>query len=657
MRRILVLLVWLSLVCQPSVWGQSVAEAAKHYRDFVNYRNSGQESSAYTALYESYEQYMNVLADPQQVEHYPQVRAAFSDIYPDLQEGAYYFAGQNDQQKTLQFAQAHVGISVHPEMVNENLPRNANYIMLSKLAAFNTWNAGERVKAIPYLYAYLTTGDTDRREDAFACIGRAYYQQKDFGNARRFLEEGLRAYPSNLSMLSTAINACVDMKDLDAAQPYLTQALALRPNDEGLQNVQGMVYEQHEDFEKAIEVYQKLQQAKPTSIDVARHLALNYYNAGVKAQKEGKSGRKRAEEYFRLAEPVLNDVLSADPFSVKYLCSLANVYSQLGETEKLQDTNKKLQALNVQPVEMRVTPMLIPLSGDLPLPNVPVGPTATPKRDVADNHNEVRTPSTGLISDVDIDIPVNKPDNTQTFAVIIANEDYTRVSKVDLAKNDGRTFAEYCHKVLGLPKTNIRAYENATSLTMEEALVDIKGIAEACKDQPFSILFYYAGHGIPDESTRTAYLMPVDASAQRKTGYMPLEQLYQELSSLGAQKVCVFLDACFSGAQRGGGSLAKERGVEIAANEAEAKGNMIVFSATTGSQTAMPYQEKHHGLFTYYLLKMLQETKGNATLGQLGAYIQEKVALQSQLVNRKPQNPTVKAALGLGDRWKNMKLR
>ncbi|MDE5840948.1 MAG: hypothetical protein K2H49_08510, partial [Muribaculaceae bacterium] len=60
--------------------------------------------------------------------------------------------------------------------------------------------------------------------------------------------------------------------------------------------------------------------------------------------------------------------------------------------------------------------------------------------------------------------------------------------------------------------------------------------------------------------------------------------------------------------------LFAERFVEFEVDDFVAKGNTVVFSATEGNQTAMGYDEQQHGFFTYYLLKSLQESKGNITL-------------------------------------------
>ncbi|MDR1681891.1 MAG: hypothetical protein LBS25_00665, partial [Candidatus Symbiothrix sp.] len=74
-------------------------------------------------------------------------------------------------------------------------------------------------------------------------------------------------------------------------------------------------------------------------------------------------------------------------------------------------------------------------------------------------------------------------------------------------------------------------------------------------------------------------------------------------------------------------------------------------------ETAYPYKEKGHGLFTYFLLKKWQETKGEATLGELSDYIITNVSQQSIVVNRKSQTPTVIASAGLSNKWQEIKLK
>ena len=83
----------------------------------------------------------------------------------------------------------------------------------------------------------------------------------------------------------------------------------------------------------------------------------------------------------------------------------------------------------------------------------------------------------------------------------------------------------------------------------------------------------------------------------------------------------------------------------------------ICLQLATGTQTAYPYREQQHGLFTYYLLKKLKETNGNATLGELGEYVADEVGRRSIVVNKKEQTPTVTVSPLMATNWKTKRLK
>jgi hypothetical protein len=84
---------------------------------------------------------------------------------------------------------------------------------------------------------------------------------------------------------------------------------------------------------------------------------------------------------------------------------------------------------------------------------------------------------------------------------------------------------------------------------------------------------------------------------------------------------------------------------------------MVVFSAASGEETAFPYKEKQHGLFTYFLLKKLQETKGDVSYQALSNYIIDNVRQQSVVVNQKSQTPQVNTSQEMESIWKTLKLK
>ena len=260
-------------------------------------------------------------------------------------------------------------------------------------------------------------------------------------------------------------------------------------------------------------------------------------------------------------------------------------------------------------------------------------------------------------SDVDIEIPIIKKSlGEKTFVVIIANENYQEVAKVPYTINDGEIFAEYCKKTLGIPETNISLVKDATANNMKREVRWLTQILQQYNGEAKAIV-YYAGHGIPDESTKDAYLLPVDGYGDDpSTGYS-LNELYKTLNEVPSKSTLVFLDACFSGANRDGSMLASARGVAIKAKPTAPIGNMVVFSAAQGDETAYPYKDKGHGLFTYYFLKKLQETKGDVTLGELSEYITDQVGKQSIVINRKSQTPNVSVSSSLQEDWKKMKIQ
>ena len=258
-------------------------------------------------------------------------------------------------------------------------------------------------------------------------------------------------------------------------------------------------------------------------------------------------------------------------------------------------------------------------------------------------------------SEVDMTIPETRAANANTFVVIIANEDYKSVASVPFALNDGRVLAKYCQRTLGVPAANIKVHENATYNDMRLAIAWLKNVCEKY-DGDASVIFYYAGHGIPDASDKSAYLLPVDGDGRYvATGYK-LDELYEKLGSMPTKSVTVLLDACFSGANRDGKMLASARGVALKSRPGAPKGNMVVFSAAQGDETALPNEDEGHGLFTYFVLKKLQETKGDVTLNELSQYVIREVGRKSA-VDNKPQTPCITPSADVADIWKNWKLR
>lgn len=257
--------------------------------------------------------------------------------------------------------------------------------------------------------------------------------------------------------------------------------------------------------------------------------------------------------------------------------------------------------------------------------------------------------------DVDIDIPVVKTDkNANTYCIIIANEKYEDVPEVEFAERDGNIFREYCVKTLGIPEKQVRSFINASYTDIKRALNWIETMADISGGNS-KILFYYAGHGIPNEKDKTAYLIPTDGFPKDITTCFKLSDLYARLGKIKTQSVTVLLDACFSGVKRGTGqALVAARGVAIKPKNEVLSGNMVVFTAASDDETALSYKDKRHGMFTYFLLDKLKKSQGNASFGEIFNTLSTEVKKNSMLENDKLQTPSVNVSTSMKPRWEKM---
>lgn len=262
-------------------------------------------------------------------------------------------------------------------------------------------------------------------------------------------------------------------------------------------------------------------------------------------------------------------------------------------------------------------------------------------------------------SDVDVDIPnrCSSP-NSNRYALVIGNEDYssyqmglTSESNVDFAVNDATVFKEYARKVFCVPEGNIIFLKNAQAVEMHRAIEKVSLLVELSQGEA-EVIFYFAGHGFPDEVTKEPYIMPVDVSGNDLRFAIKVKDLYEKFSQYPHKRITFFMDACFTGGARNQGLLAA-RAVKVRPKDEPLLGNLVVFSASSEQESSLPYKEQEHGMFTYHLLKKLKETNGNVTYGELSDFIVTEVAKKSILINNKPQNPQVNISPQLDEDWKS----
>lgn len=260
-------------------------------------------------------------------------------------------------------------------------------------------------------------------------------------------------------------------------------------------------------------------------------------------------------------------------------------------------------------------------------------------------------------SDVDqLPLIKSKP-NKNAYAIVIGIENYRqKLPRADFALNDATIVREYLSKVIGYSE------ENIVTLTENGAcLGDFVKYLERWLpnnvEKESTVFIYYSGHGAPDAKTGDAFLVPYDGDPSfiAETGYS-LKRLYNSLSKLPAREIIVALDSCFSGA--GGRSVIAKGARPLVINlqsNVIISGNMIILSASSGDQISSTYDEKSHGLFTYFLLKGIKNEDilrqdGTLRIDDLFSYIKpqvERIARKHYNNQQTPQLISYKVA------WQN----
>lgn len=119
--------------------------------------------------------------------------------------------------------------------------------------------------------------------------------------------------------------------------------------------------------------------------------------------------------------------------------------------------------------------------------------------------------------------PVKLQENL--YAIIIANEQYKRIPSVPYALNDGNAVDLAMKQIIGIPPENIDYLQNASLNDIKFALNKFRLKSQIANQKP-TLIVYYAGHGVPEEETGEAYILPSDGIVSDLESGIRLKDLY-----------------------------------------------------------------------------------------------------------------------------------
>src|SRR6266545_1019258 len=255
--------------------------------------------------------------------------------------------------------------------------------------------------------------------------------------------------------------------------------------------------------------------------------------------------------------------------------------------------------------------------------------------------------------------------NREQWAVVIGVGAYksTAIPQLRYSVAD----AELVHQVLvgqgGFKKENVLLLTDRTE--RKPTLRDLKWalgtfLARSAKKDDL-ILIFFAGHGAPEIDPRGAesdglakYLVPSDADPNDLySTALPMDEFQTIFDRIEADRVVVFLDACYSGAA-GGRTFASKRTRAARVDEVfldrltRSKGRAIV-TASRASEVSLEVPELGHGLFTHFLVQGLRgaadlDRDGIVSLQEVYQYLEQQVTQKSRSIGGN-QHPVMKGEL------------
>jgi len=180
--------------------------------------------------------------------------------------------------------------------------------------------------------------------------------------------------------------------------------------------------------------------------------------------------------------------------------------------------------------------------------------------------------------------------------------------------------------------------EKATRVGILSALDDLRSKIKVND----TVVIYFAGHGVTTE--RRFFFIPYESAptkASAQTG-LSMEHLGGALTAIRAYRVLVLIDACQSGgALRSRALVNQDSDRRYAIDRMGREFGFYVLAAASDQQPAQELSNLGHGLFTYAVLRGLNEKAASdasrfTTTGQLIAYVLRQVpALAKEIFKNK----------------------
>lgn len=215
-------------------------------------------------------------------------------------------------------------------------------------AALAAYELKDKQKAMDY---FTTLHNYKYSSNASHLLYTLYLGKHDTANAEKVLYEGIENYENKEDMVLLLVDLLYGRGETSRALDILDSISVVFPDKYIYPYTKGLILQKTENFEEAIEAYEKAVLIAPEEFPSYINIATSYYNIGVLIEENARSlsnkrrfleEKEKSAEAFESAISWLDKVYEKKPKDKLILADLYELYKRLRVTEKYQKLEKQL---------------------------------------------------------------------------------------------------------------------------------------------------------------------------------------------------------------------------------------------------------------------------------------------------------------------------
>ncbi|MDP2336277.1 MAG: tetratricopeptide repeat protein [Bacteroidota bacterium] len=219
------------------------------------------------------------------------------------------------------------------------------------LAAYNAKKYDKAIEYYKQAAKYKYNG-----AKTYSLISNCYIEKKDTISALQVLQDGLKEYSGNGTLLVEVINIYINANKVDDAIKYLNIAIEQDPTNATFHFAQGSMYDKLQKTDEATACYLKAIEIKEDYFDAYYNLGALYYNKGVKQvdvanavpsnqPEKYEEEKNKADIEFKKAIPYMEKAHEINPTDKFTMESLKTLYYRLKMLDKHAEIIEKMKNL------------------------------------------------------------------------------------------------------------------------------------------------------------------------------------------------------------------------------------------------------------------------------------------------------------------------